>query len=310
MSRYQTSHRIEGPFIDSDPIAELIRFYRANGYALEKTTRGALPGGLDMIDQQSATSEPSASADSGKSPQDEDPSNTTAEEAEDSNDPDAPTRDAFGAEHADDEHSDEQKNADQAPEESTGEDPYDPDVQDSGEEDSGEEHSDDEDEDSDDEAEISSDADFDERGEEDSNDLERDEDPDDLDYDEGFVDEEASEIVVSATLIRGKEGASIWTSNMSELHAILDVSLEAGAVHVNYDIETTLQHFTDDDRAFWKKEASKAESFVTGKVDAIIDWRENESIRIERQQRDIVMFGLQMMVVAAILAAILYFAFV
>lgn len=197
MSRHHTSHRIDGPFIESDPIAELIRFYRANGYSVEQEKEGARPAGLEMR----------ASSDE-EAPEDEESEVEDAEDAEDA---------------------------------------------------------------------------------------------DDL---------EDADVIVSATLVRGKEGASIWTSNMAELHAILQLELIGNTIKVDYDIETTMQHFTDDDRAFWSKEARKAESFVTGKVDAIIDWRENESIRIERQQKDIVVFGLQMMIVAAILMAILYFAFV
>lgn len=120
--------------------------------------------------------------------------------------------------------------------------------------------------------------------------------------------EVSDEIIVALTMRRGEKGNSLWTSNMAELLCDLSIKLIGDSVRIAYKIETTLQHFNDDDNAFWAHEAKQATRVVLGQGKAI-DWRENEEIRVGRQQKDILMVGVQLAVLAAILVAIGYFAF-
>ncbi len=106
-------------------------------------------------------------------------------------------------------------------------------------------------------------------------------------------------------MMRGKKGASFWSSDMTELYAELTIEASEDAVKIDYDVETTMQHFTEDDRAFWKKEASHAEKFLTGKVDQPIDWRGNESARAEQLQRDIVFLGLKLMILTMVVVFVI-----
>jgi hypothetical protein len=96
-------------------------------------------------------------------------------------------------------------------------------------------------------------------------------------------------------MTRGKKGASIWSSDMTELLAQLTLEEVDAGISISYEVETTMQHFTDDDRAFWTREATHAQKFLTGKVDQPIDWRGNESARAEQLQRDILFLGLKLM---------------
>jgi hypothetical protein len=135
------------------------------------------------------------------------------------------------------------------------------------------------------------------------------EDGDDSAANPNDVDESATddEIVLRAQLRRGKQGASIWSSNMADLLSEVDVKVIGNSIRIAYKIETTFQHFNDDDNAFWAHEAKQAIRMATG--GKAIDWRDNEEIRVSRQQKDIIMIGFQLAVLAAILVAIAYFAF-
>lgn len=104
------------------------------------------------------------------------------------------------------------------------------------------------------------------------------------------------ECLSSIKLFRGKKGASIWSSDMTELYAEVRVEALISGIKISYEVETTLQHFTQEDRDFWDREVSNAEKFLTGKVDQPIDWRGNESIRVEAQQKEILFFGVKAMV--------------
>lgn len=116
------------------------------------------------------------------------------------------------------------------------------------------------------------------------------------------------EILLKVRMRRGQKGASYWTSNMAELLSDIEFKLIGNTVRLAYKVETTLQHLTDDDQRFWAHEAKQAMRVVKGEAKPV-DWRENESIRVERQQKDILMVGVQLAFVAAVLVAIGYFAF-
>lgn len=254
MSRYKTSFRIEGPFAVSDPISELVKFYKTNGFSLQDSTEAPLPEGVEIEERHERVAKAAEKPDGIEaSPEVSSETENTEDQDEDEENPGS----------KDDDSSDEK----------TREDP---------------------------------DKLEDEVGpEEPTQDVEGDDEDEDESTPEGEADSDAT---IEARMTRGKKKASIWSSNMADLHALLGIRYDTGAIVIDYDVEITLQHLTEDDKRFWTREAAKAEAYIQGKVDAVIDWRENESIRVDQQQRDIIMFGVQMMIVAAILVAIIYFS--
>lgn len=250
MSRYKTSFRVEGPFAVSDPISELVKFYKTNGFSLEDSIEAPLPESVELDEDHARVAEAAIKPEDTESPADESSETVNSQDE----DEEASNR---GSEDSDD-GSDE--NVPQDPDEAPPEDEV------------------------------------------------PDEPTHDADGESSSEGEANSDATIEARMTRGKKRASIWSSNMADLHALLSIRYETGAIVIDYDVETTLQHLTEDDKRFWTREAAKAEAYIQGKVDAVIDWRENESIRVDQQQRDIIMFGVQMMIVAAILVAIIYFS--
>ncbi len=134
-----------------------------------------------------------------------------------------------------------------------------------------------------------------------------DEPGNEADDEAGDEADDGQEIIVRTQLRRGNKGASIWSSNMAELLSDVDIKLIGNSIRFAYTVETTLQRFNDDDNAFWAHEAKQAIRVATG--GKAIDWRDNEAVRVSRQQKDIIMIGVQLAFIAAILVAVAYFAF-
>jgi len=234
LSFLETSHVAEGPFGSSDPLADLVEYFRTNGYEVVDSTSGPRPSIMTWkteTEGDRGTAEPTKS--------DEPSENTPIVAQEDAaQDP--------AQEDADDD------NAVETP--------------------------------------VLAPENDDESVAETSDDSSKNE-----------------EILLRAQLRRGKQGASIWSSNMAELLADVDLKVIGNSVRIAYKIETTFQHFNDDDNAFWAHEAKQALRMASG--GKAVDWRDNEEIRVSRQQKDIIMIGLQLAVLAAIMVAITYFAF-
>lgn len=106
-------------------------------------------------------------------------------------------------------------------------------------------------------------------------------------------------------MTRGKKGASFWSSDMTELFAELTLEYLETTMKIDYEVETTMQHFTEDDRGFWIREAANAEKFLTGKVEEAIDWRGNEAARAEQVQRDILSLGIKLGVLAVVVVFVI-----
>ncbi len=267
MSFLETSHVAEGPFGSSDPLADLIEFFQTNGYEVVDSTSGPRPSIMTWNDQTE-----------GDGPQHESEESTdTADSGQAKDVSDAAAEEGPADDAAEAAADDAAEPADDAPEA--------PETVDDGND--------------------AEDGDQVETPETDSGDLDGSADAETSDG----IDEssENEEILLRVQLRRGKQGASIWSSNMAELLSDVDLKVIGNSIRVAYKIETTFQHFNDDDNAFWAQEAKQALRMAKG--GKATDWRDNEEIRVSRQQKDIIMIGVQLAILAAILVAVAYFAF-
>ncbi len=249
MSFLETSHVAEGPFGSSDPLADLVEYFRTNGYEVVDSTSGPRPSIMTWkteTEGDRGTAEPTKS---------DEPSENTPIVAQEDAAQDPAQEDAAQAGPAQEDPAQEDADDDNAVE-----------------------------------TPVLAPENDDESVAETSDDSSKNE-----------------EILLRAQLRRGKQGASIWSSNMAELLADVDLKVIGNSVRIAYKIETTFQHFNDDDNAFWAHEAKQALRMASG--GKAVDWRDNEEIRVSRQQKDIIMIGLQLAVLAAIMVAITYFAF-
>lgn len=101
------------------------------------------------------------------------------------------------------------------------------------------------------------------------------------------------------TLERGTDGASWWSSNMTKLKTRITIDRSEGGYAVTYRINTTGQHLTDDDRAFWRREASTAEDVLHDRR-SIVDLRPREADRAEALKMEYRSFGLRAAVIIVV----------
>ena len=78
-------------------------------------------------------------------------------------------------------------------------------------------------------------------------------------------------------MTRGTRGASWWSSNMTELQTRVTLVAEPPA-KLTYQVEATGQILSDEDRAFWKREARAAEAYLLGRGE-LVDLRRQEAQR-------------------------------
>ncbi len=84
---------------------------------------------------------------------------------------------------------------------------------------------------------------------------------------------------------RGETGAGWWTSDMSELATELVIEPSADTVRLHYEIDTSGQILTDEDRAFWEDEVKAAERYLLG-TGELVDLRKKEALRAEKMKRE------------------------
>ena len=92
-------------------------------------------------------------------------------------------------------------------------------------------------------------------------------------------------------LSRGEEGASWWSSTMTELRAEIELRQLASsaqypsrAIEITYEVETSGQYMTDSDRRFWKREIDMASSYLDHPDGDPRDLRPMEDKRAERME--------------------------
>ena len=63
-------------------------------------------------------------------------------------------------------------------------------------------------------------------------------------------------------LRRGKKRAGWWTSNMTELWCQVTVKQSPQSLQLSYEVDTSGQILSDEDRAFWDREVAALKSFL------------------------------------------------
>lgn len=98
------------------------------------------------------------------------------------------------------------------------------------------------------------------------------------------------------TLRRGRRGAGWWSSNMTDLHTELVIDAGDDPIRLRYEVDTAGQILSEEDRAFWRREAEAAEQFLHQR-DELVDLREAEKKRAKEVQSEHRRLGLVAMVI-------------
>lgn len=91
---------------------------------------------------------------------------------------------------------------------------------------------------------------------------------------------------------RGQEGASWYSSDMSKLRTRLQVHQEPETIRLSYAIQIKGQRLTEEDKAFWEKEAEFARTYLQGSAEKPRDLRSEEALRARRVTEDLRRQGL------------------
>ncbi len=94
-------------------------------------------------------------------------------------------------------------------------------------------------------------------------------------------------------LTRGKPSAGWWSSNMTDLYTTVSATADDEGIELTYRVDTTGQHLTDEDEAFWRREATSAKNYMRGHK-PLIDLRPIEADRakkIKREHRGVALQG-------------------
>lgn len=96
----------------------------------------------------------------------------------------------------------------------------------------------------------------------------------------GYIKESEDEAEGRAVFIRGKSSAGWWSSDMTNLHTVVTVSIKRTQARLDYRVNITGQRLLDEDREFWKKEARALAATVEQGAE-IVDLRPEEARRAE-----------------------------
>ena len=96
-------------------------------------------------------------------------------------------------------------------------------------------------------------------------------------------------------LRRGESGAGWLSSKMTDLATTVTIE-EGDDIELKYHVDTTGQHLTDEDRAFWTTEAQAAESYLRGDR-GLTDMRPLEKKRVKELRGELRSVGLWAMAI-------------
>jgi hypothetical protein len=89
---------------------------------------------------------------------------------------------------------------------------------------------------------------------------------------------EPSDVMVCATLCRGRPGDGWWASDMTDLAVVADLTLERAIVEATFVVDVRGQFLSRGDREFWQSEAISSSAYLSG-VSDIVDCRAAEVLR-------------------------------
>ena len=102
--------------------------------------------------------------------------------------------------------------------------------------------------------------------------------------------EEADEVTLEVA--RGREAAGWWSSNMTRLPVRVQALRRNGEIQLRYEVDTTGQHLTDEDRDFWTDEIRAAMRYLRNPSRRPPDLRHEEAKRAEQIRRRMLSYGI------------------
>ena len=125
----------------------------------------------------------------------------------------------------------------------------------------------------------------------------------------GYDLDATAEVEDGVVLTRGKAGNGWWTSDMTELHASVRVLRRHTALMVTSEVDTSGQHFVEEDVAFWSRELDALERYVRGEDEMPEDLRGDEGARAKSRSRSSFTTGVYGMFMAGFTIIALFMAF-
>jgi hypothetical protein len=97
---------------------------------------------------------------------------------------------------------------------------------------------------------------------------------------------------VERVFTRGHTAANWWASNMTKLPTRVEIRRDETALEITYEVDVTGQHFTDEDRDFWRRELDAACDYLQNPSRTPRDLRHEEAKRAERIRRRMLSYGI------------------
>ena len=125
----------------------------------------------------------------------------------------------------------------------------------------------------------------------------------------GYDLDAAAEVEDGIVLTRGKAGNGWWTSDMTELHANVRDLRRHTALMVTSEVDTTGQHFVEEDESFWSRELDALGRYVRGDDQVPKDLRVEEGTRAKSRSRSSISAGIYGMFLTGFTIIALFMAF-
>ena len=111
-------------------------------------------------------------------------------------------------------------------------------------------------------------------------------------YDPAQPKQLAQDPMTTLDVVRGKPNAGWYASDMSQLHTQVKLTHEEDHILVHYDIDTTGQRLSAEDRQFWDNEIQALQDTLCDGAQ-IINLAEAEGRRAEEQRESSITTGLK-----------------
>jgi hypothetical protein len=104
-------------------------------------------------------------------------------------------------------------------------------------------------------------------------------------------DPEATD-AVTLEVARGRESAGWWSSDMTRLPVRVQALRRDGEIQLRYEVDTTGQVLTEEDRDFWTDELRAAMRYLRNPARRPPDLRHEEAKRAEQIRRRMLSYGI------------------
>lgn len=102
-------------------------------------------------------------------------------------------------------------------------------------------------------------------------------------YRHNGYEERAGDELREVWMERNRHESSWFTCSMAELPTRIRIQRREDRLQLDYAIETSGQHLTEEDHGFWRRESGRAEAFARGHGE-LVDLRPEEEARADAVQ--------------------------